>query len=230
VWRVVLPGRDDEAEALLRDGETRLAHARASLASVPSRLGALGARAAASGSPLPSVSFDVARVEALDAPEAELWRSLTGAAPGWPSYGLAEALGPAPAAALTAYRTFLDQLGRQLGQLAWVETVWNGELLARSVVGWTGDARTGWRGRPAPERARSHARALALAVGSRLLWLQTAITVVQGAAQISLWLAMPGGAALAVPAILHFVNQVAEQARRHAQLAKAYGGQSWPTS
>ena len=81
-------------------------------------------------------------------------------------------------------------------------------MLARTVVGWTGDLDTLWEQYLRPEQIDLHRRSLNLAITSRAAMLRTFIVTTQGAAKLSILLATPGGAILALPAAWKYVNQI----------------------
>ncbi len=138
------------------------------------------------------------------------------------SYGLREAVGGGLTQAAERFQAFLDGLAHQLTHYAWVETRSQGQMLACTVVGWRGDARTHWQEGIAASKTALHRRTVALALGSRLRLLETLAFVSRNAlrlAKLPVLLGIPGGAILALPLAWNFVNDV------RLELS-----QLWPTS
>jgi hypothetical protein len=82
------------------------------------------------------------------------------------------------------------------------------DLLGQTTVSWSGDVNTVWRVGLSPEDVKLHQRTLALALQSRDTLLQILVMATQFAVKLSVLLAMPGGAILALPAAWKFINQV----------------------
>jgi hypothetical protein len=91
---------------------------------------------------------------------------------------------------------------------AWVESEMEGRLLGRTAVSWTGDMDTVWPEDVRPDQAALHQRALALALASRDTMIRTVIIAARGAAKLSMAMATPGGAIVALPAVWDFINRV----------------------
>lgn len=226
-WRLDLPREPREADAILALGEAQAAEAQAQLAALPNRLEAL-ARLAAQPA---AVAFATeAAGGAANAAESRLLAALTRlrSAPGPEavSYGAERPAEAGQRQALSQFQAFAAQVGDLLRYAARVETHTAGQLLGLSTVGWSGETRTVWGRGLRPDQAARHARALALAVATRLVWLQCAVTVLRGAARLAVLAAAPGGPVVAVPAVWTFVNEVLAQAGQLQALAqqRAEGG------
>ncbi len=115
---------------------------------------------------------------------------------------------------------FVEQVRRFVGHYAWVETRTQGQLLGQTAVSWTGDANTVWQEGLDPAQMALHQRTLTLALASRDTVIRTFILVASGAARLSVLLATPGGAILALRAAWKFVKQVQAELERHQQITK----------
>ena len=158
-------------------------------------------------------------------PEAELLASLAqissmalggvspvGAAKGVPggvSYGLTERLGSGGLEQVAGqFQGFADRLQRTLTHLAWVETRQDGQMIGRSVVGWSGDCVTIWGQAATSAQMALHRKSLQAALQSRITLLSTFTTAVQGAVKLSVLLSTPGGAILALPTVWKYIHQI----------------------
>ena len=133
------------------------------------------------------------------------------------SYGLREAVGGELTQAAERFQAFLDRLAQQLAHYAWVETRSQDQLLACTVVGWTGDARTHWLEGIAPSKIAMHRRTVALAMDSRQRLLQTLAFVSRNAlrlAKLPVLVGLPGGVILALPLAWKFVDDVRKELER----------------
>lgn len=133
------------------------------------------------------------------------------------SYGVREVVGGGLIQAAEHFQAFLDRLAQQLIHYAWVETRSQGQLLACTVVGWSGDTRTHWQEGIAPSKTALHRRMVALALGSRLRLLETLAFVSRNALRLAklpvLW-GIPGGAILALPLAWKFADDVRKELQR----------------
>lgn len=221
VWKVSLPSDADEAEQALSEAEAQVAAAEAALNEVPVRFEAI-----ASAQPRgEAVSFEAATfaVEA-GSPEAELLDLLghvrlmeQGRTV---SFGVADYASAAWEQAKVQFEAFVAQLQREVFNFAWVETNIEGQLLARTTVGWSGDSHTVWLERASAEQRSAHQRALQVAVKSRALRLRMFVTVTGGAAKLSLLLTTPAGAVLALPAAWKYVTEILGQIKSYQTLTQ----------
>lgn len=209
-WRVNLPADPAQAIQQLEHSQTQLKTSQEALDSVPDRIENLVNRSQAEARG--EVSF---AAEPLPPAESELLRLLSAAGqtavrPDQPevSFGLGQDLGAELRRATEGFQQFTQRISRLIAHFAWVETQVTGHLLARTVVGWTGDMHTLWEEYLRPEQIDLHHRSLVLAISSRAAMLRTFIVTTQGAAKLSVLLATPGGAILALPAAWKYVNQI----------------------
>ncbi len=110
----------------------------------------------------------------------------------------------------------LQTLTHQVQYLAWVETRSDGALLARSIVGWGGSTTTSL-GNLSLDRVNLHRDSLRLALSSRVVLLNLVLSVISGAGKISMLIAAPGGALLALPAAWRIANRILSDAARNRQ-------------
>jgi hypothetical protein len=209
-WRINLPADPAQAIQQLDYVEIQLQASQEALGSVPDRIEQLVNRSQAEARG--EVSF---AAEPLPPAETELLR-LLGAAGQTAvrgeqpevSFGLGQDLGAELRKATEGFQQFTQKISHLIAHFAWVETQVTGHLLARTVVGWTGDMDTLWEEYLRPEQIDLHRRSLDLAITSRAAVLRTFIVTTQGAAKLSVLLATPGGAILALPAAWKYVNQI----------------------
>ena len=218
VYRVNLPADGASASRALTDSEGYLLSLNAALENVPNRLDGLVARAqerrhtAASG-----VSFDTLSLEQPESgPEADLL-SLLGQAEAEEkgvSFGVQENVSAAMEQAMAGFDALTGQISRDVLHFAWVETNVADSLVARTIVGWTGAAQTACaQGLDDPQVAL-HGRALGIVSQTRGLRLRLFITIASGAAKVSILMATPAGAALALPAVYQYVMQIVKQVKQ----------------
>lgn len=224
VWSVNLPGDEEEAGMALAEAEAEVAAAEAAMDEVPARLEELTS-AAPGGA---AVSFDVTSFSVEpDSPEAEMLSLLEHARlleqGGGVSYGIGDIASQAWEKARDQFRVFVQQLEREVLNLAWVETKVETQLVARTTVGWGGDSNTIWRPELEMTQQDMHRRAVQVAVKSRLLRIRMFSTVTSGAAKLSLLLTTPAGAVLALPAAWKYVTEILNQVKTYQTLTQ--GGQ-----
>jgi hypothetical protein len=207
LWRMDLPPDAQAATDQLAHVETQIADTQASLQVIPERIEDLIAGLQDSG----PVSFEVA-AEPLPDPERELLRWLDSAEPGGISFGT-ETIPPDEVnTAGQGFRQATQNLMRALTHLAWIETQQAGQLFARTTVSWTGDQNTAWEHNVTPQQFTLHQQSVRLAITSRLALLRLLIVVTQGATKLSILIATPGAALLALPAAWKFANNVMAEA------------------
>jgi hypothetical protein len=221
VWRVNLPEDETEAELALSQAEAQLLASESSLDQVPARLEALTSAAPRGG----GVSFDISSFSVEDgSPEAsalDLLAQAQAIEQGRPvSYGLEGLASEAWEHARDQFEAFLGQIQREVLNLAWVETSSGTLLLARTVVGWSGDSNTLWSAETTPGQRQLHRRALTAAVKSRLLRIRIFSTVTGGAAKLALLFTTPAGAVLALPAAWKFVNEILKEIKAYQTLSQ----------
>lgn len=221
VWKVSLPADEAEAEQALAEAEAQIAAAEAALNEVPARFDAI-----TSAQPRgEQVSFDVASfgVQA-DSPEAAMFALLEHAQAleqgRTVSFGVSDVASAAWEQAKAQFEAFVGQLQREVFHFAWVETNVDNQLLARTMVGWSGDSDTIWLEDASAEQRSAHRRALRVAVKSRALRLRMFVTVTGGAAKLSVLLTTPAGAVLALPAAWKYVTEILQQIKSYQTLAQ----------
>jgi hypothetical protein len=209
-WRINLPADPAQAIRQLDGAQAYLQSSQDALDSLPDRIENLVNRSQAQTRG--EISFAAGP---LPAAEAELLQLLaasgrTAIQTGQPevSFGLGQDLRAELGKATEGFQQFTQKISRLVAHFAWVETQVTGHLLARTVVGWTGDMNTLWEEYLQPQQVDLHRHNLLLATTSRAAMLRTFIVTTQGAARLSVLLASPGGALLALPAIWKYVNQI----------------------
>jgi hypothetical protein len=103
---------------------------------------------------------------------------------------------------------WLRRVARGCGTAARVETRIQGELVAWSLLGLAGNMRVVCRPELGPYGTLPHRDSVRLVVESRAALLRVVACVTRGAVAISVRLALPGGAVLALPAACRFVRQL----------------------
>ncbi|MGE5249611.1 MAG: hypothetical protein ACM3QS_05300 [Bacteroidota bacterium] len=223
VWRVNLPADPQEASQALSEAEAQLAAAESALRQVPARLEAVTSAGRAGG-----VSFDAGAAGAEPgSPEADLLELLghvqaveRGESV---SFGIGDIAGQAWEQARDQFGAFVAQIQREVLNLAWVETSAAMRLLARTSVDWSGDNNTVWLDGVDAQERELHGRALQVAIRTRLLRIRMFSTVTGGAAKLSLLLATPAGAVMALPVAWKYVAQILDQVKTYQTIAR--GGQ-----
>jgi hypothetical protein len=121
---------------------------------------------------------------------------------------------PLPGTAADAELVGWQRLTSGCRPSAWVETRVKGEPVAGSLLGLGGTVRTVCRPGLGPSQARLHRDGVRLVVDSRVTFLRVVACVTRGAVAISLRLALPGGAVLALPVAWRFVQRLLTEVDR----------------
>lgn len=220
VWRTELPADLDQASGQLDSGEAQIADTLAALNTTPERIDGLVRQAQLSGTA--GVSFDTADLDTLAGPEADLLDMVQTV--NSPSVGVSFAVGDERTSRIeTAFHQFNEDMSRLLrlvANFAWVETEIGGELLARSVVSWTGDMDTSWAAGLKSEIYQLHKRSLGQALATRNIALHAITITAQSALKLSILLATPGGGLLALPMVWKYVKQIMADVQKYKELAK----------
>jgi hypothetical protein len=205
VWRDNLPADSRQAHADLDRREAKLHATEKALVVAADRLNRFVARQASG-----QVFDPSAAAGTLAQPEAELLGALSQLRERRPSasFGLGEHLAGGWVQATQQFQVIVDQLQRFVAYYAWVETRVQDQLLAKTIVGWTGDVDITWRAELGAEQVQLHQRTLALALQSRDTLMRTFVMATQFAIKLSIFLSMPGGVILALPAAWQFLHQV----------------------
>jgi hypothetical protein len=218
LWQIDLPSDPIAADAQLERSAAQVSATQTALENIPGRIDTLVIQRQVLGSH--PVAFDMAAFPTLAEPESELLRWLDSVDPGQQvSFGMESVTSSEVKGAGAQFLQGTDQLLRLLVHFAWVETQVEGDLLARTVVDWTGDSNTAWGGEFTPEQFQLHQRSLRLALASRTTLLRIFIIVTQSAAKISALVATPGGALLALPAAWKFVNKVLAEVKNYQEIS-----------
>jgi hypothetical protein len=208
VWRANYPADLEQAERSVSEARAALAAAEAALAEAPLRLNAFVVQERSGLSfGLGAPGAQPARAEDdLSLLLGEMW----GTTP-MVEFSAGKELFGRWDEAYQAFQSFADRLQRMVAQYAWVETQVDGRLLGQTAVSWTGDVDTVLLDRLDREQMQLHQQTLGLALASRRAMVQTFTLVVTNATKISVLLATPGGIALALPAVLRFINQIRKE-------------------
>lgn len=189
VFRVDLPGGEATGEALSRM-EGWVAQTHAGLDGVPRRVEAALERAHG------AVAFDVTGLTPADA-----W--LTGQlATGAVDYGMGEKV-------KRALRGILDVATR----LAWIETRIEGEFLARTRIGLSGDIDLVTRPLITPADLNTHCRAVAASRESKDAWLRILTLVTNVARQLAKFATNPAAAVAALPRAWAYIKRIIAEVR-----------------
>jgi len=208
-WSLDLPADPSAAAETMTQAEAQLRAAQAALEAAPQRLEEFVSRMQSG-----EVDFAVgaAAGDGGGAPPAEavLLPFLDSLQPGRASFGLRDEVGELVERFQENTRGLLDGVQH----LASVETRMEGELLARTLVDWTGDQVTAWEVALTPEQRSLHERSLAMALASRFAMIRMVSIAAQGAAKIATLIAAPGGALLALPAAWKYLNMLMSQMQK----------------
>jgi hypothetical protein len=213
-FRLNLPGNLSAAQAQLAQAETQVQASERALAAIPQRLEGLPPQPnrgdVAFSASLPGSPPDAR--EMLAQPEADMLNFLDRLKTGPPpesdiSFGPLDRFGGWNDAQ-AQFMAAVKRIQRLMTTLAWIETQIEGNLLAQTVVSWTGDARIAWEAGVDAEQIALHRRSTRLALASRQTMLRTVIFTTQVAFKISGLLAVPGGQILALPVAWKYVNQI----------------------
>jgi hypothetical protein len=221
VWRADYPADPGQAAGALEDARRSLAAAEMALDEVPARLDLYAMRERVGVSyalPAPGVGAGLA--------EDDL------------SLMLAEMRGTMPAVSFEAegglvgrweeafqfFQSLTERLKQMAAHYTWVETRVEGRLVGQTAVSWTGDVETILVDTLDPELAQLHEQTLQLALASRQMLLRTSAMILANATKISALIATPGGIALAIPAVLRFINQVRKELKLKIEKEEAQNG------
>ncbi len=205
VWSVNVPADLGLAAAQLDAELEQVVGASATLSAAQTRLDKLVKQAqgggevsfAAPGAPLPPAERQL--LTTLEQLQASQRGAVSfGVLPGGMDWAEAE----------DKFRNVLARVTQSLAYYAFVETQIEGRLLCRTTLGWSSDTETVWQTGITAEQLALHLRALELSVQSRANLMRTMALTVESAVKISVLLALPGGALLALPAAWKFINAV----------------------
>ena len=220
VWSVNLSPDLSLAAAQLDSSLARVDAARDALTAARTRLDALVTRKRAAS----DVSFAVASAEPeLPAAEQALLKQLAAikgeeAEVSFGMFGL-----PSRSdleAAEDQFKAVMARITQSLVYYALVETRFDGRPAGRTSMSWSADARTLWQSGNPPQVFALHQRSLTLAIQSRNALIRMFMLTAQGAVKLSVLLATPGGALLALPAAWKFTNQVLAEIGQYRELQR----------
>ncbi|GIV85448.1 MAG: hypothetical protein KatS3mg052_2455 [Candidatus Roseilinea sp.] len=109
---------------------------------------------------------------------------------------------------------FIRRVCALASHYAVIETQFNGTVMARTLVSWTGDFRSLWRDDLTPEQLGLHMRNVRAALARRAMLIRLMSVISTSAAKIVLRLATPGAQLLVLPALWQFIRDVIEELRR----------------
>ena len=223
VYRVNLPANVEAASSALAKTLDSFERANAALSDIPAQLDRIVRRIQAQPQTTASgASFAVANMAPETGPENELLTllayadpaALSGTGPEDIAFGLNEAANQAFGQAQEKFQALLEKVNREILHFAWVETRIADQIIARTEVGWSGNAITVWNAAISAEQISLHQRTLEVVERTRNLTLRLLVTVAGGAAQMAALMAAPGGAVLALPAMYQYVMQTLQQVRQ----------------
>lgn len=216
-WRVDLPADAQLAEAQLKESEEILARSNQGLEDMPGKFDELVSLAQKPR----QVSFAVDSAgTAMGNPEVEALRLLAVLEPqAAVSFGLLDVPREAWDEARSQFQNAIERILRLVVHYAWVETSMAGQLLARTMVGWSGDVDTLWELNLNETQFNLHKRSLSLAIRSRNTLIRTLVTATQGAAKLSALITTPGGAVLALPVAWKYANQILSEVNKYQESA-----------
>lgn len=137
------------------------------------------------------------------------------------SYGIMEDMSAQLQRAAPELTAFLDRALVAVLYYARVETAVGGQMIAETLITWTGDMQSAWREGTGPEQIALHAKTLELACRSRLAMVRALTLASQGAvllAGLPALLATPGGVLLALPAAWKLIQQVLSEIEQQQRL------------
>lgn len=233
VWSVNLSPDLELAEQQMEASAAQVASTRQGLATARQRLNTLIANQRAEG----EVSFSVS-AEQPDLPPAdqELLRALgqIQAHEEEVSYGffdgVKQAIDKVAGKVVTTMtgdpqaeeklKAVMERLTASLLYYAAVETKIDSAIVARTQISWVADANTIWQLGMLPEQFALHQRTLKLAIDSRNALMRTFGLTAEAAVKLSLLLATPGGALVALPAAWKYVNQILAEVGQYRALTQ----------
>ncbi len=223
VFRVNIQAGGASAAEAFTENEMYITRLNAALENVPNRLDGLVVRTQAHRQKTADkgLSFDAGLLEQQESgPEGDLLALLGDAEVEGKrsrrevSFGIQETTSAAWEQAKAGFEALIEQINREVLHFAWVETNIEGSLIARTTVGWTGDAQTAFLDEISDQQVVLHGRTLRIVTQTRSLRLRLFITITSGAAKVSTLIATPAGAVLALPAVYQYVMQIVAQAKQ----------------
>jgi hypothetical protein len=115
---------------------------------------------------------------------------------------------------------FNNQVQTSIVQLAQVETVIGGQVLAVTQASWSGDLQTWWAPNADHAHIHYHRRVLAQAMATRRGWLRFFTTILSGAARLAAALSTGPFSILAIWSAWNYLQQVVGQVRRLQEIRR----------
>ncbi len=112
------------------------------------------------------------------------------------------------------FEAFVGRVRELVSHYAVIETSVGGVVVARTLVGWTGDFQSFLRQDATAEQARLHHRNVRAALARRAALIRLLGVISANAAKIVLRLATPGAQLLVLPALWQFVRDVIAELQR----------------
>lgn len=217
IWRADLPEDMEQASSTLAGIEASLHRAQSALTTATDRIDLLVKRQTS------PVSFGMEmRDDDLSQSEIDLLYLIQEAQFGKPpvSYGLGDLARGGWEKAVEQFQDFIGQVQRILSQYALVETHIAGQLMVRTSVSWMGDFETAWQVAADAKQMALHKRTLSTALAARSIMFRSVIVVATNASKLSVLLATPGGAILALPAAWKFINQIRAELEKYQKITE----------
>jgi hypothetical protein len=208
-WQMQLPGDAHAAQAQLRQEHAQLEHDQRDLDLAIQRLAAF----TDSWEPDQVAAVKSLELELETSPENKLAAVLATA--GEPqAKGLLDPLQDAR----EEFGRFAQRVRELISNYAQIETTAANILIARTIVGWTGDFNTALADSATFEQIQLHRQNVHLALARRAMVMRLMVVVGASAAKIILRLATPGAQLLVIPAIWQFIRDVVQEIQTmHAQ-------------
>jgi len=217
VWRSEFPADPVAAAAALTENENQTQGSIIALNSVPDRIDTLLLQVQLADPA--GVSFDITSMPEPEAELLDLVQTIN-----MPATGVSFVVGGEDQnkieEAFAQFDSDMKRLLRLVTHFAWVETEVEGVLLGRSVVSWTGDLDTNWATGLKADIYQLHKRSLIQALATRNIALHAITITAQSAVKLSVLLATPGGAILALPLAWKFVKQILADIQKYKEITK----------
>lgn len=217
IWKLDLPASLPAAESELLFLEHQIKSTQKTLDEIPERIGRAGYQASKAAAGELSFQF-----QQIPAPEAELFDLLGGMIPPLTgvSFGISGKSRLDWEKVSREFEISLNRIKMMLTKFALVETSIQGKVIGRTVVGWSGKTETSWHPASETEQFHIHKRSLQVALASRYLLLNMLLVSAQSAAKLSTFLAVPGGAIMALPAVWKYISQILKDLEKYQNLTR----------
>jgi hypothetical protein len=222
IYRVNLSNNIEASNSALAENLASLEGMKATLEQIPIQLNGLVRRVQEKQPKVVTgVSFSLADLQPESDLEGELltWLAITdsvalnGTGPEGVSFGLLSEAGEVLVQAKKNFESLLEQVNREALQFAWVEMRMADQLIAQTKIGWNA-LYTMWINSISGEQISLHKRTLTAVSLTRNLKLRLLLTVTVGAVKLAPLMVMPGGAALAVPAVYGYVKKILKNVKK----------------